>query len=212
MSAVTVTNTTEAHVEQLEALQRLIFPTLTDEELFTAEKYRCHIATFPEGQFVALLEENGQQVIVGSTTTLRRHFDFDHIQHTFMEAIGNGWLTTHEPDGEWLYGADLMVHPNYRRRGVGSALYRARRELVKKLNLRGEIAGGMLPGYERYRDQMSIETYVELVAQGELTDPTLSMQIHNGFRPRGILYNHITDPRSNDCAALIVRENPDYRP
>ncbi|RMG82701.1 MAG: GNAT family N-acetyltransferase, partial [Chloroflexi bacterium] len=125
---------------------------------------------------------------------------------------GNGWLTTHEPDGEWLYGADLMVHPNYRRRGVGSALYRARRELVKKLNLRGEIAGGMLPGYERYRDQMSIETYVELVAQGELTDPTLSMQIHNGFRPRGILYNHITDPRSNDCAALIVRENPDYRP
>jgi hypothetical protein len=50
------------------------------------------------------------------------------------------------------------------------------------------------------------------VWQGVIHDPTLSMQIRNGFKVRGILYDHISDPRSNNAATLIVRDNPHYRP
>ena len=207
-----VVNTTEAYVNQLEALQRIVFPTLTDEELFTAAKYRKHMELFPEGQFTALIEEESGPVVVGATSTYRTDFDFDHIQHTFLDAVAHGWLTNHDPNGAWLYGVDVSVHPGYRRRGIGSALYAARYELVQRLNLRGEIAGGMLPGYDRYRQKMSIEEYVERCAKGEIVGMTLTMQVRNGFRPVGILYDHLTDPRSDNCAALIVRKNPDFRP
>jgi hypothetical protein len=83
---------------------------------------------------------------------------------------------------------------------------------VHRLNLRGEIAGGMLPGYHYHRAKMSVHQYVLRVHQGVLHDPTLTMQIRNGFRVRGLLHNYITDPRVNNIATLLVRENPHYRP
>ena len=75
-----------------------------------------------------------------------------------------------------------------------------------------DAAGGMLPGYERYRKHMTVEQYVMNVVTGRATGQTLAMQLKNGFKVRGLLYNHITDPRSNNCATLLVRENPYYIP
>ncbi len=205
-----VTSMKPRHVEALAEMQRIIFPTLTEAELFTAQKYLNHIRLFPAGQFVALVEEHGQERIAGVASAFRTHFDFEDHHHTFQEAIADGWLTNHDPKGAWLYGADMSVHPDFRRRGVASVLYRARAQLVQRMYLRGEIAGGMLPGYARYRHQMRIKEYVRAVVAGRLKDPTLSAQLRNGFYVRAILYDHITDPRSNNCAALIVRENPAY--
>jgi GNAT superfamily N-acetyltransferase len=209
---VRVVNTTRKHVRDLEAMQRLCYPTLTEIEIFTAEKYLNHLKLFPQGQFVALAEVNGREIPVGSTTTYRTDFDFNHIEHTFQEACADGWLTNHDPYGEWLYGVDMMVHPKFQGRGIAGKLYKARRDLVMRLNLRGELAGGMLPGYDQHRKQMTIEQYVKAVVAGKLKGPTISAQLKYGFKVRGILYNHITDPRSDNAATLIVRENPHYRP
>ena len=73
--------------------------------------------------------------VVGATATLRLHFDFAHIDHTFADIIQGGWLTSHEPDGDWLYGADIGVDPAYRGRGLATALYAARQELVWRRGL-----------------------------------------------------------------------------
>jgi GNAT superfamily N-acetyltransferase len=191
-------------------MQRVIFPTLTEEELLSAAHYLKHIDLFPEGQFTGLVQQHGKWVAAGSTSTFRISWEFVIKPHTFLEAIADGWFTTHQPDGEWLYGGDMSVHPDYRGIGLASRMYDTRRELVRRLNLRGEVAGGMLPGYHRYRDRMSIERYAHLVEAGELSDPTLSVQVRNGFTVKGILRDHITDPRSDNCAALIVRANPHY--
>ena len=207
-----VTNTRPEHVRRLAAMQRLIFPTLVEEELLTAEKYRKHLELFPEGQFVALARIDGKDVPIGATSTFRTNFDFEHYQHTYLDAIGSGWLTRHNPDGEWLYGADISVHPQYRGMKIGRRLYDARRTLAQRLDLRGEIAGGLLPGYRHYNGVLTIAQYVLLVHQRKLHDPTLTMQLRNGFRVRGILYDHISDPRSDNAATLIVRENHHYRP
>jgi GNAT superfamily N-acetyltransferase len=209
---VTVVNTRPEHVRALAALQRMVFPTLTDNELLTEEKYLKHLELFPEGQFVALAHYKGRQIPVGATSTFRTHFDFSHIQHKFLEAVADGWLTNHNPQGEWLYGADLSVHPDYRGNRIGRRLYEARRNLVRRLNLRGEIAGALLPGYIHYRRRLTVAQYVLRVWQGHIFDPTLSMQIRNGFTVKGILYDHIHDPRSNNTATLIVRQNPHYQP
>lgn len=209
---VRIVNTRPEHVPELAALQHLVFPTLTDDELLSEPKYRKHLDLFPEGQFVALIEEDGRDKVIGSASAFRTHFDFDEIQHTYLDAVANGWLTNHDPNGDWLYGVDMSVHPNYRGRRIGRRLYEARRQYVYEQNLRGEIAGAMLPGYHYHKARLrSVAQYILRVKQGHLFDPTLSMQLKNGFKVRGILYDHITDPRSNNTATLIVRENPHYQ-
>ncbi len=209
MLSVYITNTRPEHCKPLAKLQRVIFPTLTEDELLTEAMYRKHIQVFPEGQFVALANVDGKARVVGATSTFRTHFNFDDIQHTFLQAVADGWLTNHLPHGEWLYGADMGVHPDYRGLKIGSRFYEARRQLVKRLKLRGEITGGMLPGYREHGKRMSIEDYVRKVVAGDLKDPTLSFQLKNGFKVRGILYHHY-ESDADPHAALIVRENPDY--
>lgn len=211
-SHVHVTNTRPEHVPALAALQHVVFPTLTDEELLSEAQYHKHLEIFPEGQFVALAMIDGQEVPIGSTSTFRTNFDFDDYEHTFLDAVAHGWLTNHDPHGEWLYGADMNVHPAYRGLRVGRRLYEARRQLARRLNLRGEIAGALMPGYHVHNTHLTVAQYVLRVWQGVIHDPTLSMQIRNGFKVRGILYDHISDPRSNNAATLIVRDNPHYRP
>ena len=152
---LTVLQTRPEHAQQLEELQRTCFPTLADAERFKAAHYLKHIDLFPDGQFVVL---DGDRV-VGATTTLRLHFDFDHVDHTFADLIQGGWLTSHEPGGDWLYGADVGIDPSYRRRGLATALYAARQETVWRLRLRGQVTAGMIRDYGAVKDRMSPDDY-----------------------------------------------------
>ncbi len=206
MSDVTLVNVAPQYADELAKFQRICFPTLADFELMNAEHFLKHCEVFPEGEFVALLD--GKVVGLGSGFFV--DFDFEHADHTFQEMIVGGYYTNHKPDGAWYYGADISVHPEFRGRGIGRLLYNARKELVKRYNRKGIVAGGVIPGYPRYRDQMDIHTYVDKVKIGELNDPTLSMQMANGFEIRGMLENYIDDTASDNWAALIVWENPDY--
>jgi hypothetical protein len=72
------------------------------------------------------------------------------------------------------------------------------------------VAGGMLPGYNRHKDAMTVEEYVERVAHGELTDPTLTPQLRSGFVVRGVLHDYIDDAAITPHASLIVWDNPNY--
>ncbi len=209
MNAIEVTPTQLEHIDGLEAVQRVVFAHLPEVAQYTAAMYRRHIAIFPAGQFTALVTENGEKHVAGSTTTFRIA-DFDHVRQPFSAATA--WLDDHDPDGEWLYGVDMSVHPHYRRRGIASLLYNARAELVRRLNLRGEVAAGLLAGYHRYQTTLTIEQYFERVAAGELNDPTVSMQMRAGFVVHELLTNYIDDPASGNATALIVRPNPHYQP
>ena len=195
-----VVNTRPEHAGQLEGLQRVCFPTLDDAERFKAAHYRRHLELYPEGQFVAL---DGDRV-VAATTTLRLHFDFEHVTHTFADIIQGGWLTSHQPDGGWLYGADIGVHPDYRGRGLAMALYAARQELVWRQGLQGQVTAAMLPGYAAVKHRMRVDDYYEAVVAGRLHDPTLSMQMRAGFEPRALIANYLHDPVCDNYSVLIV--------
>ena len=197
---IIVMQTRPEHAEQLEALQRTCFPTLDDAERFKAAHYRKHIELFPDGQFVAL----DGDTVVGATTTLRLDFDFEHIDHTFADIIQGGWLTSHEPNGAWLYGADIGVDPVARGRGIATALYAARQEAVWRLGLRGQVTAGMIRGYGAVKATMSAEDYYEGVVAGRIVDPTLSMQLRVGFEPRALLANYLNDPVCDNYSVLIV--------
>jgi GNAT superfamily N-acetyltransferase len=174
--------------------------------------YQQQMGHFADGQFTALVMTDQGEVVVGATTTMRTNQTFESDDHPYyFEFIGQGTLSTHDPNGEWLYGIDVGVHPDFRGIGIGRRLYDARRELVRRLNLRGEIVAGLMPGYPRYRDHMTVEAYARRTAAGEINDPTLSMQLRQGFQLRKLLYRYVTDPRSDNVVTLLIRENPYYR-
>jgi GNAT superfamily N-acetyltransferase len=197
-------------VEQLEAVQRACFPTLAENEIITAAHYAAQIQCFPEGQ-LAVLEQTTGRVVACSTDFLTNKVDFEHIEHRYIEAVDHNWLGHHDPAGDWLYGADIGVHPAFRRRGIASRLYRARQALVRQRGLRGHVAGGLLRGFGSYKSVMSAETYVANVVAGVIFDPTLSVQLKCGFTVHGIIQHYVDDPACDGKAAFIVWHNPEYQ-
>lgn len=161
---------------------------------------------FPDGQFVAVTYEDGREKVVGMATTMLTSRDPDEEPLAWYDMIGSFGLRNHDPDGEWLYGVEIAVDPAYQRKGVASALYKARLALVERLGLRGWFAGGMLMGYHEYRDQMAPREYAERVLEGSITDPTVSMQLHRGLEGRAIIENYYPEWLAGCCAVLLVHE------
>ena len=195
-----VCRTGPEHADQLEELQRIVFPTLAPDERFLAAHYRKHIELFPEGQFCVV---DGDHV-VGMTSTIRIDFDFAHARHTFAEIIQGGWLTSHAPDGPWLYGADIGTHPAYRRRGIARALYASRHDTVRALGLSGQLTVGMPSGYGAVADTMTGEQYYDELVRGVREDPTITPQRRIGFELRGLLPDYINDPVCGRYGILLV--------
>ena len=194
------------HAAALEQLQIDCFPTLAPSELMREEHFLSHCRLFPEGNFVAL---DGSRV-VGLGSGFLIDFNFEHPNHSFQEVIAGGYYTNHDPEGEWYYGGDISVHPEYRGRGLARQLYDARKGVVKRLNRKGIVAGGLTPTYAEYRDDLEYETYIDKVVAGEIFGSTLSVQLRNGFEVAGVLNGYIEDEASGNRATLIVWKNPDY--
>ena len=203
-----VVQTTRAeHAAQLEALQEMVFPTLAKEALFRAPHYLHHISIFPEGQFVVTDSDK----VVGMTSTIRYHLDEKHAR-TFVEVIDGGFLNTHEPHGEWLYGLDVGVHPQWRGRGIARHLYDARQQTVEWLNLRGQFTYGMLSGYGALKETMTAEDYYAELIAGKRKDPTVSRQIANGFEVVRLVHGYLEDPICDNYVVLLVRKNSNFKP
>jgi len=207
MNEIIIANTRPEHIAALAEHQRICFPTLDPEAWLKEEHFRSHVRLFPEGQHVDL---DGERV-VGQSSTFRCRGDQALVPHNFYDILGHGFFTNHDPQGEWLYGADMSVHPDYRGRRIATRLYSARKDLIRRLGMRGMVAGGQMPGYPRYRATMSVEEYAGRVARSELIDPTLTPQLRNGFVVRGILHDYLHDAELGDEATLIVWENPDMK-
>jgi GNAT superfamily N-acetyltransferase len=199
-NGMTITNLQPEHADQLEVMQKIVFPTLDPAQLMRAEHYRYHVTLFQEGQFVAL---DGDRV-VGACSSIRYHFDLDDYYHTFPQLLTGGTMDAHAPDGEWLYGMDMSVHPEYRRRGLARSMYRARHQLVRELGLKGQVAGGMMRGYGAVKDQMTPQEYFEKLKAGELKDPTISAQMSVGFEALALLPDYLTDPVCDNWGVLIM--------
>lgn len=174
---------------------------------WTPAQLASHLEVFPEGQMVA---EAGDR-IVGMAASLIVLWDDYSMDTAWRDFTDNGFFRNHDPErGRTLYGAEVMVHPDYQGLGVGTRLYDARRALVRRLGLLRIRAGARLAGYHRYADSLSPEEYTRRVAAGQLSDPTLSFQLARGFAVIGIAHDYLRyDPESQGHAAVIEWLNPD---
>ena len=207
MSELRYVNLTEEFAPQCAALELSSFPETEPADLISEEGFRAYARIFPAGFFICL---DGDRV-VGQGAGIFLDFDFDHPQHTIAEITGEHQCGNHDPDGDWYYGTDMVVNPEYRRRGIGKQLYELRKGVVQEYNRKGIIAGGHIVGYADHKHEMSADEYVDKVVKRELYDATLTFQIENGFEVRGVLTNYLEEPALNNSAALIVWLNSDYR-
>jgi GNAT superfamily N-acetyltransferase len=174
---------------------------------WSASSLKNHIRIFPQGQFYA--EYDGK--MIGSSSSLIVTLKTNYQDHTWVEITDYGSFSNHDPSGDSLYGADISVHSNYRKMGIATLLYDARRDLAVSLNLRRIIAGGRLFNYYKYAGKMSANEYAIKVVKGEVKDPVLSFQLKNGFKFIKVLSNYLYDKRSLNYASFVEWLNPNYK-
>lgn len=206
---LTIRTTTPADIPGIIELCKKVYP---DSRPWKQEQLANHLAVFPEGQFVARDTATGS--VVGMAASLILKWDDYDPQQSWRDFTDRGWFTNHNPaGGRTLYGAEVMVDPTARRRGVGSRLYDAREEMVRRLGLRRIRAASRLRGYGAVAHRMTAREYVERVAAGRRSDPTLSFQVRRGFRVLDVVPGYLAnDPKSLGWAAVIEWLNPDLPP
>jgi hypothetical protein len=202
-----IRNATPDDAIQMEYVQKQCYPSLHESALMNRNHFMNHIKIFPEGQIV--IEKDG--IIVGSASTMRSNFP-EH-DPTYLEITDNLWITnTHVPDGDWMYGIDIGVLPEYRGLGFSREMYLARQEIGKSLGLKGQLIAGMAIGYSRVKDKMTIEQYCYAIEIKKFTDPTITPQMKAGFRWIRPLYNHINDPQAGfACVLMYFPVDENYR-
>ena len=205
---VTVRNATEADIPRIIEVARAAYANWPSTSLANARNYSMQIQAFPTGQYVAV---SGDKV-VGYTTSLIVQIDDDSPWFSYAEITGYGSFSTHDPSGDTLYGGDIAVHPDWQGKGVSSKLYKARKALLKRHNLKQMVAGGRIPGYAALRGQMTPQEYVDKVIAGELRDAALNAHLKAGYQIQGVHYGYLNDQESLGYATHLVMPNPDYQP
>lgn len=162
---------------------------------------------FPEGQLVILVDDK----VVGSALSLIVSEDKVLSKHDYASITGKYTFSTHNPNGDILYGIDVFIHPKYRGLRLGRRLYDTRKELCEQLNLKAIVFAGRIPNYAQYAADMTPKQYIDKVKSKELYDPVLSFQLSNDFHVLKILKNYLPgDKGSQDYAVLLEWNNIYY--
>ncbi|WP_295879775.1 bifunctional GNAT family N-acetyltransferase/carbon-nitrogen hydrolase family protein [uncultured Thiohalocapsa sp.] len=177
---------------------------------YTSAMIRGQINKFPEGQFVA--EADGKLIgfcssfVVSGRVALKPH-DWTWI-------TGGGYASRHDPNGDYLYGMEVCVDPDYRGLRIGQRLYDERKKLAQAWALKGIIYGGRLPtlrdaltrAENRYETP---EAYVEAVEAGREHDPVLTFQLRNDFKVIGLMPGYWSeDTQSMGYGVHLLWRNP----
>ncbi|SDK95758.1 Predicted amidohydrolase [Pedobacter sp. ok626] len=163
---------------------------------------------FPEGQLCIAVDDK----VVACSLSLIVDYDEYGDKHTYKNITGDYSFSTHDPEGDVLYGIEIFVHPEYRGLRLGRRLYEARKELCESLNLKSIIAGGRIPGYHEYADKLTPRQYIDKVKAKEIYDSTLTFQLSNDFHVRKVLKNYLPgDHESKEFATLIEWNNIYYQ-
>lgn len=166
------------------------------------------IRRFPEGQIC--IEDNGKAVAVALSIII--DFSLYGDQHSYNQIIAGGTFKSHDPEGDYLYGIEVFVDPEYQGMRLGRRLYDVRKELAENLNLKGILLGGRIPGYHKHAAEMTPQKYILKVKNQELFDPVLSFQIANDFHVRNLLHKYWPeDDHSRGHAVLLEWVNIYYQ-
>jgi predicted amidohydrolase/ribosomal protein S18 acetylase RimI-like enzyme len=178
-----------------------------DEDPWDAASIRKLIKIFPEGQLAVVV--NGK--VVACALSIIVDYKKFGDNHTYKQITGSYTFNTHNYNGDILYGIEVFVHPEYRGLRLARRLYEARKALCENLNLKGIIAGGRIPNYEKHQHELTPRQYIDKVKYKEIYDPSLSFQLSNDFIVKKIIRNYLPhDVQSKGFATLLQWYNVYY--
>jgi len=178
-----------------------------DEDPWTKDDIQTLLDIFPQGQICITANE----VVVGCALALVVDYKKFGDNHSYTQIIGDGTFSTHNPEGDTLYGIELFVHPDYRGMRLARRLYDARKEICENLNLRSIIIGGRMSSYSQHHQNLTPGEYIRQVKDNALHDPVLSFQFANDFHVKKLIRNYLPgDHGSKDNAALMEWNNIYY--
>ena len=204
-SKVKVRNLTFDDFDALVRMQKICFPSM---QPWTRENIENQLRIFPKGQVVIEIDD---MLVASSSSLIIDSEDLDY-QMSWDDICDYGNIGTHDPEGDTLYGMEIMVHPEFRGMKLATRLYEARKELARDLNLRRIVIGGRLPGYKSYRNKLNINQYVDRVTSKAIFDPVLTPQLSNGFSLKKVLREYIDeDKESSGFATFLEWTNFDFQ-
>ncbi len=185
-------------------MQQRCFPGMGP---WAREQIASQIELFPDGQLC--LEYDGR--IVASSSALVVEYDRYEEWHDWKLVSDSGYIRNHAPDGDTLYGIEIMVDPEFRGMHLARRLYDARKDLCRRLNLARIVIGGRIPGFGAQPDDMTAREYVEMVIERGLYDPVLTTQVANGFQLVELIPDYFpSDEASRGYATHLEWTNLDY--
>lgn len=204
---LTLRNLQLSDYQDVKEIMNLVYPS--ELGAWTQAQFASMINRFPEGQLC--VEDMGK--VVGAALTLIIKFSKYGNNHAYKDIVGDGYLRNHDNDGDYLYGIDVFVHPEYRELRLGRRLYDARKELCERLNLKGVLIGGRIPGYESYKAEMTPQQYIQAVRGKQIHDPVLTFQMSNDFHVLNLMRNYLPgDHESQAYGVLLMWNNIFYDP
>lgn len=192
--------------EELRSAMIESYPDWRDE-YWEKSQIKKLIDLFPEGQIAIVADD----VLVGVALSIIIEADKFGDNHTYLQVTANDTFTTHDPEGDTLYGIDVFIRPEYRGLRLGRRLYDARKELCENLNLKSILFGGRMPNYEEHAKDLTPRQYIEKVRHSEIFDPVLTFQLSNDFHVRKVIKGYMPgDKSSREFAALLEWNNIYY--
>ncbi|QEG43572.1 bifunctional GNAT family N-acetyltransferase/carbon-nitrogen hydrolase family protein [Roseimaritima ulvae] len=196
-------------LDDYEALVKLQQKCFQDMEPWGRDQLKSQLEQFPEGQ--AVIEIDGQ--VAASSSSLLLNYDDNLEWHDWKKTADSGYIRNHRPDGDTMYGIEMMVDPDYRGMRLSRRLYDYRKELCRQRGVVRMIIGGRIPGYRKHAEQMKASEYVERVVNKSLYDPVLTAQIANGFALQGLIPNYLpSDAESCGYATFLEWKNLEVNP
>ena len=187
------------------ALQLRCFPAKMNP--WSREQFQSQIRTFPEGQIGIVA---GDRLVASSASLMVTDGDYSNWAN-WLEMSDDGFIRNHDPDGDSLYGIEIMVDPEMRGMRLARRLYDARKELCRRKDLARLIIGGRIPGYAANAGNMTAREYVERVMNKSIFDPVLTVQLANGFQMRELVKDYMpSDEDSAGWATCLEWPNLDY--
>lgn len=178
-----------------------------DDSTWTKKEFDSLIDKFPKGQIGITIDGD----FAGFALSIIVDYSQFDDNHTYKEITDNYTFSTHDDDGDTLYGVDIFISKKYRGLRLGRRLYDYRKELCEELNLKGISFGGRLPNYSQYAKECSPKEYIQKVKEKEIHDPVLNFQLSNDFFVKRVIKNYLEgDTQSHEYAALLSWENIYY--
>ena len=204
---ISVRNANFSDISKISVLLDKIYGEM---ESYKKAMIRGQITNYKEGCFVVF---KGDDLIAYSASLLMTE-ERALAPHTWSDMTANGYGSTHQPRGIYLYGYETCVDPTIRGHRIGLRIYNARKNLVKHRNLKGIVFGGRIPNFhKKYKKVKNVQEYVDKVLDKKFIDTTLGFQIRRGFEVIGILKNYDkTDLQSRGYAVHLKWDNPEYQP